>query len=56
MSGPSTYPSKLPKSVRHAETATFFAERRQRADLVAFRKLLKRSGGEPARSGDERAD
>ena len=83
MSGPSTYPLRLPKSIKVAaeklareegismnqfvatavaeklaamQTATFFAERRQRADLVAFRKLLKRSGGEPARSGDERAD
>jgi hypothetical protein len=35
------------------ETASFFAERRQRADLVAFRKLMHRKGGEPPRRGDE---
>lgn len=35
------------------ETAEFFAERRKRADLKAFRKLLQRQGGEPPRPGDE---
>jgi hypothetical protein len=35
-------------------TAPFFAERRARADFVAFRKLLKRKGGERPREGDER--
>ena len=35
------------------ETATFFAERRKRADIAAFRKLLHRQGGEPPRPGDE---
>jgi hypothetical protein len=35
------------------ETASFFAERRQRADLVAFCKLMQRKGGEPPRRGDE---
>jgi hypothetical protein len=35
------------------ETASFFAERRQLADLVAFRKLMQRKGGEPPRRGDE---
>lgn len=35
-------------------TATLFAERRQRADLRAFERLLKRSGGQPPREGDER--
>jgi hypothetical protein len=35
-------------------TATFFAERRDRADLDAFRTVLSREGGEPPRSGDER--
>ena len=37
------------------ETAEFFTERRKRADLVAFRKLLRRQGGEAPRSGDEAA-
>ena len=35
------------------ETAEFFTERRKRADLVAFRKLLQRQRGEPPRPGDE---
>jgi hypothetical protein len=35
------------------ETASFFAERRQRADRTAFRKLMHRKGGEPPRPGDE---
>jgi hypothetical protein len=81
MSGSSTYPLRLPKSVKAAaeklareegismnqfvatavaeklvamQTATFFAERRNRADLVAFRKLLRRRTGEMPREGDER--
>jgi hypothetical protein len=80
MSETSTYPLRLPKSVKAAaeklareegismnqfvatavaeklaamQTASFFGERRQRADLKAFRKLLKRTGGEPPREGDE---
>ena len=35
-------------------TATFFAERKNRADLKAFKRLLNRRGGEPPREGDER--
>lgn len=81
MSDTSTYPLRLPKSVKAAaeklaraegismnqfvatavaeklaamQTASFFAERRQRADLTAFRKLLKRKEGEAPRAGDER--
>lgn len=81
MSDTSTYPLRLPKSVKAAaeklardegismnqfvatavaeklaamQTASFFAERRQRADLTAFRKLLKRKEGEVPRAGDER--
>lgn len=34
-------------------TASFFMERRDRADLVAFGKILTRAGGEPPREGDE---
>ncbi len=34
-------------------TAAYFAERRSRADLVAFKRLLKRKGGMPPRDGDE---
>jgi hypothetical protein len=36
------------------KTAEFFLQRRQRADLVAFRHLLERQGGETPREGDER--
>ncbi len=35
------------------ETPSFFAERRQRADPAAFRKLMHRKGGEPPRRGDD---
>ncbi len=35
-------------------TATFFAERRERADLDAFRTILTREGGEVPLAGDER--
>jgi hypothetical protein len=34
-------------------TATFFMERRDRADLEALRNLLTRTGGEPPGDGDE---
>ena len=33
--------------------ASFFAQRRSKADFDAFAKLLKRNGGEPPRAGDE---
>lgn len=33
-------------------TATFFAERRERADFKAFDRLMQRKGGEPLRSDD----
>jgi hypothetical protein len=35
-------------------TAAFFAERCERADMAAFRQLLRCSGGQPPRDGDER--
>ena len=81
MSNVSTYPLRLPRSVKAAveklakeegfslnqfvatavaeklsamNTATFFAERKERADLTAFRRILKRKGGAPPRPGDER--
>ncbi len=34
-------------------TATFFAERKNRADLDAFRHIMQREGGEPPKVGDE---
>jgi hypothetical protein len=33
-------------------TAAFFAERRERADLEAFDRLMRRKGGEPPRPDD----
>ena len=35
------------------KTAAFFAERRERADLEAFRRILGRPGGQPPQAGDE---
>ena len=35
-------------------TATYFAERKSRADPAAFKRILKRKGGEPPREGDEK--
>ena len=82
MSESSTYPLRLPKSVKAAaeklareegislnqfvatavaeklavmNTAAFFAERKGRADLDAFRRILRRKGGVPPREGDEPA-
>ena len=34
-------------------TEQFFAERREQGDILLFRELLTRSGGEPVRDGDE---
>jgi hypothetical protein len=34
-------------------TAAFFAERRERADMAAFDRLIRREGGEPPRPDDE---
>ena len=36
-------------------TATYFAERKSRADLTAFRRILKRKGGAAPGEGDEKA-
>ena len=33
-------------------TATFFAERRERADFKAFDRLMQRKGGKPPQSND----
>ena len=35
-------------------TAAYFSERRSRADLAAFKRILKRKGGTVPREGDER--
>ena len=34
-------------------TAEYFAERKARADMEAFDRILSRTGGEPPRPGDE---
>jgi hypothetical protein len=34
-------------------TAAYFAERKARADMEAFDRILSRAGGEPPRPGDE---
>ena len=36
-------------------TAAYFAERRSRADLATFKRILKRKGGAAPSEGDERA-
>jgi hypothetical protein len=81
MSETSTYPLRLPRSIKSAveklareegismnqfvatavaeklaamNTAAYFSERKARADLKAFERLLRRKGGEAPRPGDER--
>jgi hypothetical protein len=34
-------------------TASYFAERKGRADWEAFERLMTRAGGEPPRRGDD---
>ena len=34
-------------------TVAYFAERKSRADLIAFKRILKRRGGTAPREGDE---
>lgn len=34
-------------------TATFFADRRSRADFKAFDRIMRRKGGEPPRADDK---
>ncbi len=41
------------EKVATLRTATYFAERRAKADWTAFDRLLARDGGEPPQSGDE---
>jgi hypothetical protein len=36
------------------DTASYFAERKERADLHAFKRILTRRGGVAGRQGDER--
>jgi hypothetical protein len=41
------------EKVAAMRTASYFAERKGRADWAAFDRLMARSGGEPPRAGDE---
>jgi hypothetical protein len=41
------------EKVSALRTATYFAERRGKADWAAFDRIMSRKGGEPPRPGDE---
>jgi hypothetical protein len=41
------------EKVAALRTASYFAERKGRADWAAFDRLMARPGGEPPRAGDE---
>lgn len=41
------------EKVSALETATFFTDRRKRANFKAFDRIMRRRGGEPPREGDE---
>jgi hypothetical protein len=41
------------EKVSALQTATYFADRKVRADFKAFDKIMKRRGGKPPRKGDE---
>ncbi|MGH7213018.1 MAG: hypothetical protein ACREF1_16340 [Acetobacteraceae bacterium] len=45
--------SAVAEKVAALRTATYFAERRGRADWEAFDRLMGRDGGAPPRPGDE---
>jgi hypothetical protein len=45
--------SAVAEKVAALRTASYFAERRGRADWEAFDRLMSRSGGEAPRAGDE---
>jgi hypothetical protein len=80
MSDQSTYPLRLPRSIKAAvqrrakqdgisinqfvatavaeklaamDTATFFSERRNRANFAAFDRLMRRKGGEAPQPADK---
>jgi hypothetical protein len=41
------------EKVSALQTATFFQERKARADFKALDRIMKRRGGKPPRAGDE---
>jgi len=48
--------SAVAEKVAALRAASYFAERRGRADWAAFDRLMSRSGGEPPRAGDEMSE
>ena len=44
------------EKVSALETATFFEDRKTRADFKAFDRIMRRRGGESPREGDELPD
>ena len=48
--------SAVAEKVAALRTASYFAERRGRADWDSFDRLMTRQGGEPPRPGDELPD
>ena len=48
--------SAVAEKVAALRTASYFAERRGRADWPAFNRLMARDGGEPPQPGDEMPD
>ena len=49
------YPLPLPRSLKQAveRAATYFTDRKARADFKAFDKIMKRKGGKKPSKGDE---
>lgn len=41
------------EKVSALQTATYFTDRKARADFKAFDKIMRRKGGKPPRKGDE---
>ena len=41
------------EKVSALQTATYFEDRKARADFKAFDKIMKRRGGKPPREGDQ---
>ena len=45
--------SAVAEKLSALETAEFFEERAQRADVATFERIMSRAGGEPPRAGDD---
>ncbi len=53
-SNPPRLATAVAKKLAAMKTETFFAERGARANMKAFKRILKRKGGAPPGPGDER--